>query len=94
MGIMKLKLNPSSRMKKRYLLLNAGGKESVEKAILDYIGVLGWAKASPIFVESKNGRVILAVNRKEVESVRAAFEISDSKIIVLNVSGTLKGLEN
>ena len=88
---MKLKLNPSNRVKKRYLLLDASGKEQIEKAILDYVGVLGWAKASPVFLLFKE-RIILGINRKEVENIRAALELSSEKIKVLRVSGTLKGL--
>ena len=81
----------TSRIKKRYLLIEAKNKETVEKAILDYIGILGWAKASPVFVQT-NPRIILSVERKSVIDVRAAMELSESKIKVLRVSGTLKGL--
>ena len=81
-------LKPSMREKKRYLLLKGNfTKEDVEKTIMHYIGALGYAKASPIFI-SKN---ILAVNRAEVDKVKASFAISD--IRVAKVSGTLKGLE-
>jgi len=88
---MKLKVKPSARIKKHHLLLQAKSKKDVEQTILDYIGILGWAKASPSFIE-KSGKIILSVNRKEVTNVRAAFELSDKKIKVLKVSGTLKGL--
>jgi len=90
---MKFKLKPSATISRRYLLLEAESKEQIEKVILDYIGILGWAKASPIFVKSKSDKIILAVDRKEVNNVRAAFEMSREKIKVLRVSGTLKGLE-
>lgn len=90
---MKLKLKPSARMNRRYLLLKAKGKEQVEKVILEYIGVLGWARATPFFVSTENGKVVLAVDRKSVENVRAAFEMSKEEIKVERVSGTLKGLE-
>ena len=49
---MKLNVKPSQRIKRRYLLIE-GSKENIEKAILDYLGALGWAKASPIFVKSE-----------------------------------------
>ena len=90
---MKLKLKPSARIKRRYILFNTSQKEEIEKIILDYIGILGWAKASPIFVKTKSEKLVLAVNRKEIDNVRAAFEIADSNIKILKVSGTLKGLE-
>jgi len=77
-------LNPSLRENKRYLLVDAG-KEEVEKAILDYIGILGWGKSAPVFVGK-----ILAVNRKEVDEVKAGLLLAGIK--VKKVSGTLKGL--
>jgi RNase P/RNase MRP subunit POP5 len=89
---MKTKFKPSQRLRRRYLLIK-GNKKDVEKAILDYIGVLGWAKASPLFVKWKEkGKVVLAVSRKELDNIRASFEINKEKIEVLKVSGTLDGL--
>lgn len=90
---MKFKIKPSMKVKRRYILL-AGSKGEVEKTVLDYIGILGWAKAGCVFVEWKNkGEVVLAVDRKEIDNVRAGIEVSDSSIRILRVSGTLKGLE-
>lgn len=90
-----MKINASEKIKRRYLLIEAGSRKEVESAILEYIGILGWARASPVFVEIKNGKkgIVLSVDRAEVESVRAAFEASKSKIKVIRVSGTIKGLE-
>ncbi len=78
------------KIKRRYLLIDSASKEEVEKAILDYIGILGWAKAKPFFVPGNN--IILAVSRESLNEVRAAFELS-GKIKVKRVSGTLKGLK-
>ena len=89
---MKLKLKPSARIKRRYLLIEAKSKDEIEKTILDYIGILGWADAAPQFVESEKN-FILAIERKSLTNVRASFELSLAKIKVLRVSGTLKGLE-
>lgn len=89
---MKLKLKPSARIKKRYILLDTNSKEIAERIILDYIGILGWAKASPIFLKSKRGNIILAVNRKSLDDVKAAIELSSSNVKILKISGTLKGL--
>ena len=89
---MKLKSGASEKIKRRYLLMN-GSRGDIEKAILDYIGILGWAKASPVFVEMKGkDRVVLSVDRKEVDNVRAAFEVAGKSVGVLRVSGTIKGL--
>jgi len=117
---MKMKSMASEKIKRRYLLID-GSRRDAESAILDYIGILGWARASPVFVDvkasdknctrrcavclehpkiqnqgffdvKKMSKVVLSVDRKEVDSVRAAFEASGHKIKVLRVSGTLKGL--
>jgi RNase P/RNase MRP subunit POP5 len=83
---MNTKVDPSNRIRRRYLLTNSN-KEGIEKAILDYIGILGWAKANPMFIE----KGVVAINRKEIDNVKAAFELANIK--VNRISGTLKGLE-
>ncbi len=88
---MKLKLKSSARPNRRYILLSGASKEDIEKIILEYIGILGWAKASPIFIKSKS--IILSINREEINNIRAAIEMSNQNIKILKVSGTLKGLE-
>jgi len=85
-----MKLKPSMRSKKRYLLLENANQEEVKKIILDYLGILGFAKAEPFFLEKNN--LVLVVNRNELENVRAAFELSKYNTKVIKVSGTLKGL--
>ena len=86
-----LKLKPSARAKKRYILIK-GEKKDIEDSILEYLGMLGWAKASPIFVKNLSDKITLAVNRKEVDNIIASFTLSKNKIEVLKVSGTIKGL--
>ena len=83
-------LRPSARANRRYLLMK-GKKEDIEKNILDYIGILGWAKAAPEFIRGEIGD-ILAINRESLANIRAAFEISKADIKIIKVSGTLKGL--
>jgi len=81
-------LKPSLRENKRYLLLEGNmSKDEVEKAILDYIGILGFSKAGVMWVSK-----ILAVNKKEVDKVRAGLLLAGIK--VKKVSGTLKGLRS
>ncbi len=91
---MKLKIKPSIKIKRRYLLIRGANKEEIEKIIIEYLGILGWARASPMFVKSSSNQIILAVDRKEVDNIKAAFEISSSNIKILKISGTLKGLNN
>lgn len=85
----KTKLNPSEKIKKRYLLIRSSIKEDIEKVVLDYLGILGWARAKPAFVKKDEG-IVLAIDRKMINEVRAAFEMANIK--VLKVSGTLEGL--
>lgn len=89
---MEKKLRPSLRENKRYLLLegNIVGEE-VEKAILEFLGTLGYAKASPQWIKV-DGKFVLAINREEIDRVRAALTLSKKQVIVKRVSGTLKGL--
>ncbi len=101
----KLKLLPSLREKRHYLVLiindkklnNKKIKEIINKAILNFIGVLGYAKAGPLFVEmgqtgkrktDENFYVILSVTTKHVDVVRASLALTNVKCI--GVSGTIK----
>lgn len=95
--IRKLKLRPSARDKRRYFLVRAtGGK--VEDAILDYVGVLGFAKAAYLKVDVsrekkwnlERGYMIGSCLVKSLDDVRAALALVG--IRVERVSGTLKGL--
>ncbi len=84
------KLKPSMREKKRYLLLDTNAKrEDIEKAILDFIGILGYAKSGLYFVNNK----LIAINREMVNEVKASFVLSKNKIIVKKISGSVKNLK-
>ncbi|MEM4271606.1 MAG: hypothetical protein QXD13_00740 [Candidatus Pacearchaeota archaeon] len=88
---MKIKVRASERVNRRYLLVFGASEDEIKKTILDYVGILGWARAAPEFIKSEKG-IILAVKREEINNIRAAFEISPLKIKITKVSGTLKGL--
>jgi len=83
------RIKPSHREKKRYLLIENADKKKIDEAILNYIGILGYAKASPQIIKAGN-KLILAVNRKELDKIKASFLFYDIKI--KRVSGTLKKL--
>ncbi len=86
-------LKPSMRENKRYLLVEGENlKENVEKAILDFIGVLGMSKTGLSFIKSSRNSAVIAVNRKSVDHVRASLVVWPEKMVVKKVSGTLKGL--
>ena len=87
-------LKPSAREKKRYLLI--GGKNlkpNIEKAILEFVGILGMSKCGLSFIKSGKDSAIICINRKSVEPVRASLCAFSEKIEVLKVSGSLKGLK-
>ena len=88
----KLKLKASARDKRRYVLINCESNKKVEDAILEYIGVLGFAKSAYMKVNTKDfpGRLVGSCLVKSLEEVRAALAFAGIKIE--KVSGTLKGL--
>lgn len=87
-------LKPSMREKKRYLLVSGVNlKENVEKAIREFVGVLGMSKTSLGWIKTERERAIISVNRKMVDAVKASFCIFPERIYVEKVSGTLKKLK-
>jgi len=84
-------LKPSAREKKRYLFVE-GKVKDIEKAILEFIGVLGLSKVGLSYIKSGKDSVIISVNREMVDSVRASLCVWPEKISVKKVSGTLRGL--
>lgn len=85
-------LKPSMRENKRYLLVS-GKIEDVEKAILDFIGVLGMSKVGLGWIKRGKSSAVISVNREAVNHVRASFAVWPEKISVTRVSGTLKSLK-
>lgn len=86
----KLKLKPSARDNRRYFYMNSDDREKIEKAILDYIGILGFAKSAFMFVEV-DGKLIGSCRRESLEDVRASLVFA--RIKIQKVSGTLAGLK-
>lgn len=88
-------LIPSHKENKRYLLVHGKNlKQNVEKAILEFSGILGMSKCGLNFIssDSKNNSAIISINREAVDLTRASFAVFSEKIEVSKVSGTLKGL--
>ena len=84
-------LKPSLREKKRYLFVK-GSVGDIEKAILNFIGVLGMSKTALAFIKKERDSAIISINREALNEVRASLVVWPEKIEVLRVSGTLKGL--
>ena len=89
-------LYPTHREKKRYLLIKGStiNKEKIEDAIFDFVGVLGYAEAAPVFIRIQKGLIILAINRGSLEKIRASFLMSDTLFDIIKVSGSLKALKS
>ena len=86
-------LIPSSKENKRYFLVSGKNlKENIEKAILEFSGILGMSKCGLSFIKSEEGKTIISVNREAVDLVRASIAVFPEKMEVLRVSGTLKKL--
>jgi hypothetical protein len=90
--IKKLKLKPSARDKRRYLIISEKSNLKIENAILEYIGVLGFAKSAYMKVNTEkfSGKTVGSCLSLGLNDVRAALGLAGIK--VEKVSGTLKGL--
>ncbi len=88
-------LKPSHREKKRYLLVKGKGanKKNIDEAILEYVGVLGFAEASPQVINSSSGKVALAINRGSLDKVRASFLMSGKDLEIVKISGCVKNVK-
>jgi RNase P/RNase MRP subunit POP5 len=88
-------LKPSHREKKRYLLVKGKdvNKKNIEEAILEFIGVLGFAEASPMFLKIEKTRIIMAINHNALDKVRASFLLSKKDLQIIKVSGSVKNLK-
>ena len=84
-------LKPSHREKKRYVLIKgkSANKKNIDESILEYIGVLGFAEASPQVVKSGKSGVVLAINRKSLDKVKARLLMSGKDLQVIKVSGMI-----
>ncbi|MBI2043176.1 hypothetical protein HYT25_02195 [Candidatus Pacearchaeota archaeon] len=86
-------LKPTMRENKRYLLvIGKNLRENIEKAILDFLGILGMSKSGLSFIKTENESAIICINREVINEVRASLAVFPEKIEVKKVSGTLKGL--
>ncbi len=87
-------LKPSHRENKRYLLIKGkdADKKNIDETILEFIGVLGYAEASPGIIKQEKNSVILCINRNSLDKIRASFVISNKDLNIVKVSGTLKKL--
>lgn len=84
-------LKPSMKENKRYLLVT-GKTGDIEKAILDFIGILGMSKTGLSWIKRNKDSSVICVNREAVDGVRASLAVWPEKIEVKKISGTLKGL--
>ena len=84
-------LKPSHREKKRYLLIKGkdADKKNIDEAILEFIGILGYAEASPQIIKQNENKVILSVNRNSLDKIRASFLMSGKDLEIARVSGSV-----
>ena len=87
-------LKPTHREHKRYLLISGmdANKKEIEESILKFIGILGFAKASPQIIKTIGAKVVLAINRQELDKIRSSFVLSGKNLKIEKVSGILNKL--
>ena len=83
-------LPPTMREAKRYLLVNVKNPDKLKKALMDFFGVWGWAKAGPQFIKQAD-YTLVSVERSFQDPTRTALELAG--ISVLGVSGTINKLK-
>jgi|SRR3989344_2924953 len=86
----KLKLKPSLKENKRYLLIDSDNKKKIEKALIEYLGIKEFSRLGLVFL-SINNKPVLAINREKLYDTRAALCLAG--IRTLRVFGTLKKLK-
>lgn len=94
----KLRMLPTLREKRHYLVLTSDEscEDEIKKAILDFIGTLGYAKAGVFFVEQdkvnhKQTYFIISVVTKYVDQVKASIALMKKpRARCIGVSGTIK----
>jgi len=84
-------LKPSHREKKRYLLIKGKdvSKKNIEGALLEFVGVLGFAEVGPMFVKIDKSSIVLAINRNSLDRVRTSFLMSKKDMNIVKVSGSV-----
>jgi len=93
-------LLPTLKEDKRYILYEIMSKEKInsyremiEQEIRGFIGDLGIARAGLRFVEEKNNRGILQVNRKALHEIKTALALANNyNVRTIKVSGTINKL--
>ena len=100
-----MKLLPALKQKKRYVVFEIKSdtkfsltdvKKEVDAALLLFLGQLGLAKSSPMFVKYKDNKFILKINHKWVDECKSAMilikKIKNRAIIIRSIvtSGTIK----
>ena len=86
-----MKLKPSLRQKKRYVVFEIVAdkkfsplevQEEVERAMKEFFGQLGLSKASPLFLKERfdqeKQRFVVKINHKHVDELKAALTLSKS----------------
>ena len=61
--------------------------------ILEFIGVLGYAEASPQVIKQSKSSILLAINRNSLDKVRASFVMSKKDLQIVKVSGAVGKLK-
>lgn len=93
-----MKLLPSLKQKKRYIVFEASTKisekqlkELISEALYNFVGQLGVARMAPLFVKYKNNRFIIKVNHKYVDECKAALILIKKPVMKsIITSGTIK----
>jgi RNase P/RNase MRP subunit POP5 len=90
------------KLNRRYLLVEIDkkqeeAKDEIKNALKNFLGVFGVSRLGLKFIKidekKEKSIIILSINCRELDSVRAAFCLDKAQILVRKVSGTIKKLK-
>jgi len=84
---MKMKLPSTLREKRHYIIVKKIEDVKIKNALMDYLGIINYAKASPKLIKLDD-KIAISIERDFVHIAKTALLLS--KIPVLKVTGTLK----
>ena len=82
-----MKLPSTLREKRHYIIIEKAGESGIKNILMDYLGILNYAKAGPKIIALGN-KTAVSIERDFVNAAKTALILS--KIKVLRVTGTLK----
>jgi hypothetical protein len=87
-----MKRTGTTRLHHQHILFAETNAAQVKEGLLQGLGLLGWARAEPVF-STQHAHVVMSCNPRMINEVKAASVLCSPRLTILRISGTLAGLE-